>query len=74
MYEELSKQSSLIGYEVKNRFYEVGSKDGIKDLSKHLIKKIMNYSDKHLSETTEIINKIDTSIIEKMADIILKQN
>ena len=34
----------------------------------------MNYSDKHLSETTEIINKIDTSIIEKMADIILKQN
>tara|TARA_X000000368_G_C23058340_1_gene725256 strand:+ start:8407 stop:9006 length:600 start_codon:yes stop_codon:yes gene_type:complete len=32
----------------------------------------MNYSDKHLSETTEIINKIDTSIIEKMADIILE--
>ena len=38
LYEELSKQSSLIGYEVKNRFYEVGSIDGIKDLSKYLIK------------------------------------
>ena len=38
LYEELCKQSSLIGYEVKNRFYEVGSKDGIKDLSRYLIK------------------------------------
>ena len=32
----------------------------------------MNYSDKHLNETKEIINKIDSSTIEHMADIILE--
>ena len=38
LYEKLSKKSRLIGYEVKNRFYEVGSIDDIKNLSKYLIK------------------------------------
>lgn len=32
----------------------------------------MNYSEKHLKETKEIIEKLDSSIIEKMADIILE--
>ena len=32
----------------------------------------MNYSDKHLNETKQIIDKIDSSIIEQIADIILE--
>ena len=32
----------------------------------------MNYSDKHLNETKQIIDKIDSTIIEQIADIILE--
>jgi MurNAc alpha-1-phosphate uridylyltransferase len=37
LYVELVKQGKVSGYEVFNRFYEVGSFNGIEDLSKHLI-------------------------------------
>ena len=30
------KQNELLGFESKNRFYEIGSMDGIKDLSEYL--------------------------------------
>ena len=38
LYENLCIQSSLIGFEVNTRFYEVGSLEGIKDLSNYLNK------------------------------------
>ena len=34
--EELAENGKLAGFEVKNRFYEVGSKEGIKDFSRYL--------------------------------------
>jgi len=36
VFEDLSRRGELAGYEVFNRFYEVGSLQGIKDLSAHL--------------------------------------
>ena len=36
VFEELSMRKDLAGYEVSNRFYEVGSIQGISDLSKYL--------------------------------------
>jgi len=36
VFEDLSRRRDLAGYEVFNRFYEVGSIQGISDLSKHL--------------------------------------
>ena len=36
VFEELSMRKDLAGYEVSNRFYEVGSIQGISELSKHL--------------------------------------
>lgn len=36
IYENLSKVDNLIGYESKNRFYEIGSQGGINDLSNYL--------------------------------------
>ena len=38
LYENLSKKSRLIGFEVNKRFYEIGSHIGIKDLSNYLNK------------------------------------
>jgi len=40
IYNLLSKQSLLTGYEVKNRFYEIGSQQGLKDLSDKLHAKL----------------------------------
>lgn len=36
IYEKLSKDNNLIGYESQKRFYEIGSINGIKDLSNYL--------------------------------------
>tara|TARA_B100001057_G_C22825176_1_gene941104 strand:+ start:160 stop:870 length:711 start_codon:yes stop_codon:yes gene_type:complete len=38
VYQDLVKQNELLGFESKNRFYEIGSMDGIKDLSEYLNK------------------------------------
>ena len=38
VYQDLVKENELLGFESKNRFYEIGSLVGIKDLSKHLNK------------------------------------
>ena len=39
LYEKLSKKGDLMGYESLERFYEIGSIQGIEDLSKYLITK-----------------------------------
>jgi N-acetyl-alpha-D-muramate 1-phosphate uridylyltransferase len=38
VYQGLVKENELLGFESKNRFYEIGSAGGIKDLSKYLNK------------------------------------
>ena len=38
VYQDLVKENELLGFESKNRFYEIGSLVGINDLSKHLNK------------------------------------
>ena len=36
IYENLSKDENLIGFEIVNRFYEIGSFSGIEDISAYL--------------------------------------
>jgi NDP-sugar pyrophosphorylase family protein len=36
VFEELSDEGSLAGYEVDDRFYEIGSPDGLRSLEGHL--------------------------------------
>ena len=36
IYKELSRSGKLVGFEVKERFFEIGSFNGINDLEKHL--------------------------------------
>jgi len=40
IYENLSKNSRLLGYESYSRFYEIGSFDGIKDFKKYIKNKL----------------------------------
>jgi D-sedoheptulose 7-phosphate isomerase len=73
VYQELSKKGQLEGLEVFDRFYEIGSHIGLEQIQKYLkTNQInMNYSVKHLNESVEIIQKLDSSEIEKMADLLV---
>jgi D-sedoheptulose 7-phosphate isomerase len=69
----LSRQQQLLGVEVHERFYEIGSHHGLAETTRFLsmtqtqAESPMNYSQQHLAEATEIIQRIDTDAIEKMA-------
>ena len=66
-----------LGYEVHERFYEIGSHEGLEELDRLLrgriaksrcaqtkrqtLNAIMTYSEKHLAETVEIAQQIDSA-------------
>ena len=56
-----SGKNQLAGYEVKQRFYEIGSPDGLAELDSLLRRPngcfiyTMSYSEQHLQETAQIV-------------------
>jgi D-sedoheptulose 7-phosphate isomerase len=73
VYNQLSHKSQLYGYEVFERFYEIGSHQGILETEKYLTsREKMSYTQQHLNESIEIIQKMDVSAIEKIADLLYK--
>ena len=74
VYNELSLTGDLAGYEVFERFYEIGSHHGIADTQAYLLKKskgrFMSYAKQHLNEAVEIIEKMDVAEIEKVAELL----
>jgi D-sedoheptulose 7-phosphate isomerase len=72
LYFELSTSGELSALEVHERFYEVGSHNGLKETEEYFLKKgeDMNYAAQHLKEAVEIIQKMDAFAIEKMADLL----
>jgi D-sedoheptulose 7-phosphate isomerase len=74
IYSELSLKGQLAVYEVNERFYEIGSIDGLKETKNYFLMKErlrMSYVQQHLDESIEIIKKIDVAAIEKIADILV---
>jgi NDP-sugar pyrophosphorylase family protein len=77
LYNLLSKQGQLLGYQVHQRFYEIGSFDGLEDMN-HKIRQengritmdIKAYVETYLSETVEIARTIDHEAIVKAAEIL----
>ena len=72
VYHRLSLSGQLAGYEVHERFYEIGSHEGLAG-SGGLFQgqgKVMGYAEQHLREAAEIIEKMDLAPIEKMADLL----
>ena len=72
VYHQLSLEGRLHGYEVFNRFYEIGSPNGLKEAHDffEMEKRHMTYAQQHIAETIEIASKIDLDAIEKMADLL----
>lgn len=73
VYQNLLGQGQLAGFEVVDRFYEIGSPQGIADTETYLRRKHndMTYSEQHLNETIKITQQLDHAAIERVADTLL---
>ncbi len=76
LYSQLLVRGELAAYEVPERFYEIGSFEGLKETSELLAKTSqlkdnpMNFTEQFLAESAQIIQKLDDSAVEKMVDVI----
>ena len=65
----------MSAYEVNQRFYEIGSREGLAELDALLRDKpvtilTMSYSEQHLRETAEIVSKLDPALCEKAVELL----
>ncbi|MDF1761459.1 MAG: SIS domain-containing protein [Coxiellaceae bacterium] len=71
VYHQLSEQHQLAGFEVFERFYEIGSPTGLEQTTNYFkVGEDMLYTQQHLNEAVEIINQLDVDAIERMADLL----
>ena len=68
----LSAQNELAGFVVSERFYEIGSPQGLKETQEFLSARgsTVAYAKQHLEEAVEIIRKIDVNAVERVADLL----
>jgi D-sedoheptulose 7-phosphate isomerase len=72
VYQDLLAAGQLAAFEVSERFYEIGSPEGLADTEAHLRSTLftMTYSQQHLAEVSAIIQQLDTAAIERVAEIL----
>jgi D-sedoheptulose 7-phosphate isomerase len=71
IYRTLLRKEQLAAFEVTARFYEIGSAQGIADLSRYLCEDDnMTFSEQFLAEIQQITARLDTSAIEKAASLL----
>lgn len=71
VYQDLLAQDQLAGYEVSRRFYEIGSPAGLQETRDYILQrehKMSNYTEKHLTEASQIISQLDAGAIEQMVE------
>lgn len=79
VYQKLVTRSDLLAYEVKQRFYEIGSFEGLRELNELLTRdpnqflkgKTMNFTETFITEASEILSKLDMVAIEKIVDVLV---
>lgn len=71
VYHALSVSGQLAGFEVHQRFYEIGSHQGLNETIGYFTGAgNMSYARQHLNEAVDIIGKMDAGAIEKVADLL----
>lgn len=71
VYRDLLKKDQLAGFEVMQRFYEIGSLTGIRELTAHLAKQDkLAFIQEYLDQTQHILEQLDQATIEKIVDIL----
>jgi D-sedoheptulose 7-phosphate isomerase len=69
IYQDLLVQDQLAGYEVSQRFYEIGSPAGLQETSEYIKeRRMLSYTQKHLAEASQIISQLDGNTIERMVE------
>jgi D-sedoheptulose 7-phosphate isomerase len=71
VYQYLLERDDLAAVEVVDRFYEIGSPEGLEETRAFLVAKtqadVMSYARVHLDEAARIIKSLDADTIERMA-------
>ena len=73
IYQNLLAEDQLAGFEVFQRFYEIGSPAGLADTRRHFEEKesaAVSFVETHLAEVSQIAGKIDAAAVEKMVDLL----
>lgn len=73
LYHRLSISGQLAGHEVFERFYEIGSPAGLAQadqLFQNDGAMTRTYTEQHLHEARQILNRIDATVIESMAELL----
>jgi len=70
VYQDLLAHDQLAGYEVSQRFYEIGSPAGLQETRDYILRenKMSSYTEKHLAEASQIISQLDVGAIEQMVE------
>ena len=66
VYAHLIRGQELAGYEVPQRFYEIGSPEGLEETRAMLA----SYAKQHLNEAAQIISQIDVASIERVVEVL----
>jgi len=72
IYQDLLAQDQLAGYEVSQRFYEIGSPAGLQETTEYIKeRRMLGYTQKHLAEASQIISQLDGDTIERMVELLV---
>jgi D-sedoheptulose 7-phosphate isomerase len=80
VYQAILHREQLVGFEVTNRFYEIGSVAGLEETRTHLAKRLretndigsatMSHATQYLAEAKQVIDALDVGAIEQMASLL----
>jgi dTDP-glucose pyrophosphorylase len=69
IYQDLVAQGQLAGFQVTQRFYEIGSPAGLEETQRYLSQKrsgILSYTQQFLAEAAQILAQLDVNAIDQM--------
>lgn len=75
LYQDLLSRGELAAFEVRERFYEVGSFEGLRDLAAHLAgpdrgPDNMSFTEQYLAEVQAIVSRLDTRAIDSVVQML----
>lgn len=74
LYRVLVDEGRMAGYEVGQRFYEVGSPEGLAETQAHLERKgrAMSYATEYLSEAGKVLAGLDAAAIDRLVSLLVE--
>jgi D-sedoheptulose 7-phosphate isomerase len=75
LYQDLLRRGDLAAWEAPERFYEIGSFEGLRELGALLAGRgtnmeNLNFTDRYLAEVQSIVSRLDTGAIERLVEVL----